>query len=381
MKLLYVQYKMHNYAGMERILSAKMNYLAEKSNHKVFFTTYEQQNKELPFKLSDNVIYIPITTPIAKREQYTFTKWIPAFIKTRNLFRTNFYSLVKEINPDLIICTVYTFSVLDIIVKSSLFYNKKIVIESHTKASTILMSNKFQYNKLIYHVIKRWDNHILKQLKYTSCIVTLTQADTKFWKKYANRVEVIPNMITILPHIVSNYNSKQIISVGRYSYEKGYDMLLRAWSIVIKKLPEWKLYIYGNGDASEYISIIKHYKLQESVFCMPATKDIVSEYTKSSIYVMSSRYEGFGLVLTEAMSCGLPCISFDCPYGPSEIIKDGEDGYLVEKNNINMFAEKMEILMNNLALRSQMGMKAQVNVNRYNIDNVMKKWIDLFDKI
>lgn len=372
---------MHNYAGMERILSAKMNYLADRSDNKIFFTTYEQQNKELPFKLSDKVTYIPINTPIAKREQYTFLKWIFAFINTREIFRKHFISLIKNNNPDIIICTVYTFSVLDIIVKTSYLYNKKIVIESHTKASTALISNKFQYNKFIYHFIKRWDEYILKQLKYTSCIVTLTQADTEFWEKYANRVEVIPNMITILPHTVFNYNSKRIISVGRYSYEKGYDMLIKAWSIVIKKLPEWKLYIYGNGDVSEYISIIKHYQLEESVFCMPATKDIVSEYTKSSIYVMSSRYEGFGLVLTEAMSCGLPCISFDCPYGPSEIIKDGEDGYLVEKNNITMLAEKMNILMNNQTLRTQMGMNAQANVNRYNIDNVMNKWIDLFNKI
>lgn len=381
MKILYVQDKMHNYAGMERILSAKMNYLVEKSDNKVFFMTYEQQNKELPFKLSNEVTYIPINTPIARREEYSFVKWIFAFHKTRELFRTHFYSLIKKINPDLIICTVYTFSVLDIIIKTSYLYDKKIIIESHTKASTIVMSNKFQYNKLVSHVIKRWDYYILKQLKYTSCIVTLTKADTKFWNKYANRVEVIPNMITILPNTVSNYNSKRIISVGRYSYEKGYDMLIKAWSIVTKKFPEWKLYIYGNGDVSEYISLIKHSQLEESVFCMPATKDIVSEYTKSSIYVMSSRYEGFGLVLTEAMSCGLPCISFDCPYGPSEIIKDGEDGYLVEKNDINMLAEKMQVLMGDITLRSQMGMNAQINVNRYNIDNVMKKWIDLFNKI
>lgn len=372
---------MQNYAGMERILSTKMNYLAEKSYHKVFFTTYEQQNEKLPFSLSDKVTYIPINTPIAKREEYNFLMWIFSFLKTRKSFRTQFYSLIKKINPDLIICTVYTFSVLDIIIKSSLFYNKKIVIESHTKASTILMSNKFQYNKLLYYVIKHWDNHILKQLKNTSCIVTLTQADTKFWNKHANRVEVIPNMITILPHAVPNYNLKRVISVGRYSYEKGYDMLIKAWSIVINKFPEWRLYIYGNGDVSEYISLINKFQLEKSVFCMPATKDIVSEYIKSSIYVMSSRYEGFGLVLTEAMSCGLPCISFDCPYGPSEIIKDGVDGFLVEKNNITMLAEKMEILMTNITLRSEMGRKALANVNRYNIDVVMKKWIDLFDKI
>jgi glycosyltransferase involved in cell wall biosynthesis len=381
MRILYIQDKMHNYAGMERILSAKMNYLAEKSVHQVFFTTYEQQNKELPFELSDKVTFIPINAPVAKREQYSFIKWIFYFIKTRNLFKTRLNSLIKEQNPDIIICTVYTFSVLDIIVKTSYFYKKKIIIESHTKASTILMSNKFQYNKIIYRAIKRWDEYILKQLRYTSCVVTLTQADTKFWKRYTNKVEVIPNMITIEPHTEPNYHSKRIISVGRYSYEKGYDMLIKAWSIVTKKFPEWELFIYGNGNISEYISLIKHYQVEESVFCMPGTKDIVSEYTKSSIYVMSSRYEGFGLVLTETMSCGLPCISFDCPYGPSEIIKDGEDGYLVEKNDINMLAEKMQVLMGDITLRSQMGMKAQINVNRYNIDNVMKKWIDLFNKI
>ena len=114
---------------------------------------------------------------------------------------------------------------------------------------------------------------------------------------------------------------------------------------------------------------------------MPATEDIAEEFAKSSIYVMSSRYEGFGLVLAEAMSCGLPCISFDCPYGPREIITDGEDGLLADDGNIENLAKKLEHLMSNEELRIEMGTMAIQNISRFKPDSIMAQWINLFNSI
>lgn len=379
MKILYVLDKMHHLAGMERILTSKMNYIADNTNNQVYFTTYEQNNVPIPFSLSEKVIYRPIEVPMVGREGLRFFQWMGAYMRTRKQFKNDFGLLLKSVLPDIIICTTYSFAVLDIILLLSEEYTIKTIIESHTKFSAVLLSGKYRYSRILYLFVKMWDNTILKTLKYGSCMVTLTKADACYWNQYISRVEIIPNMITVNSVAVSDYESKKVISVGRYSYEKGFDMLIEAWNLVIGKHPDWKLYIYGNGDRSEFESLVEHLQLKDSVFCMPGTKDIVSAYTKCSIYVMSSRYEGFGLVLTEAMSCGLPCISFDCPYGPSEIIDNGKDGYLVERNNIHLLAEKIDELMDDSDLRKRLGSKARQNVMRYNKKNIMQRWIALLE--
>ena len=187
-------------------------------------------------------------------------------------------------------------------------------------------------------------------------------------------------MLTITPKEV-NYESKRVISAGRYMTEKGFDRLLKVWSLVNKQFYDWHLYIFGNVDRTAYQRIAEHMQLCNTVHLMPATKDIAEEFSKSSIYVMSSRYEGFGLVLAEAMSCGLPCVSFDCPYGPREIIRNGEDGFLVEDGNIDELAQKLKQLMSNKELRKTMGAKAAMNITRYKPETIMAQWIKLFQSI
>lgn len=381
MKILYVLDKMHHFAGTERILTFKMNYLADHTRHQVYFTTYEQGEVSLPFSLSEKVAYIPLEAVIASRESLTFTRWILAYVGTRKQFRKKLDNLLTSLVPDILICTAYSFNVLDIILLQSERHGVKTVVESHTKAATILLSEKYAYNRFIYPVMKLWDRFLLRGLNHGTCLVTLTRADAIFWNKYISRVEIIPNMITISSSDVYDYTSKNMISVGRYSYEKGFDRLIEAWSLVADKYPDWKLHMYGNGDKTVFENLIKSYQLENSVFCMPATDDILSKYINASIYVMSSRYEGFGLVLTEAMSCGLPCVAFDCPYGPSEIIDDGKDGYLVENGNVYMLADKLKKLMADSDLRRKMGKMAKINVVRYSKQNIMARWITLLEEL
>lgn len=372
---------MHHFAGMERILTFKMNDIADHTRHQVYFTTYEQGDVLIPFPLSEKVVYAPVKAMIAGREHLAFAQWIPAYVRTRKLFKTELENLLDSVNPDILICTTYSFSVLDLILLLSEKRGVKTVVESHTKAETVLLSGKYTYNRFLYPVMRWWDRFILKRLHRGTCLVALTQADAVYWKKYIPRVEIIPNMITITPSVVSDYESKNVISVGRYSYEKGFDRLIEAWNLIACKHPDWKLYIYGNGDRTAFEELVERYRLEDSIFCMPATDDIVSKYTQCSIYAMSSRYEGFGLVLTEAMSCGLPCVSFDCPYGPSEIIDDGKDGYLVENNNVYMFADKISKLMEDSGLRRKLGSMARQNVVRYNKQNMMARWITLLETL
>ena len=377
MKILYVINKMTNLAGIERILTCKMNYLSEKSEYSVFLLTYEQPNQALSFQLNNKITYQPFEAPIPQREGMTLFRWIKAYLSARKVFKHKFYNHIKNIQPNIIICTGYAYPVLDIIIDASRQINAKTIMESHVKGDTVSMK-KYVYNHTLAYMFSFWDDYILNKIKKTDCVVTLTREDKEFWKSYAKRIEVIPNVLTITPKKVIDYRTKRVIAAGRYVHQKGFDLLLEAWHRIDKNLSDWNLYIFGNENRKSYQRIVDKYDMNQHVHLMPATPEIVEEFSKSSIFVLSSRFEGFGLVLAEAMSCGLPCISFDCPYGPRDIITDEEDGILVENGNIEALAKAIERLMTDEGLRQSMGEKAINNVARFNRETIMNQWVQLF---
>ncbi len=372
---------MKNYAGIERILTCKMNYIVRQTSHDVYLMTYEQLDLPFPFPLDTNIIHKPIDVIMPQRNEMTLSQWLKLYYAARHRFQHQFNSLTKEICPDIVISTGYSYQVLDIIINTCHKKSIKTMIESHTQGETVTLSHKFKYNKYLFRLISLWDYHIIKSLKHCNCVVTLTKQDVPFWNNYTKRIEVIPNMLTISPKRVTNYNVKRVISAGRYMSEKGFDMLIKAWNKLPKELNDWNLYIFGNGERSTYQDLVDLYNMQETIHLMPATNDIAEEFSKSSLYVMSSRYEGFGLVLAEAMSCGLPCVSFDCPYGPREIIKDGKDGLLAKYQDIEDLARKLAQLMSNKEIRQSMGEQAIKNIVRYEPQTIMNQWIKLFETL
>ena len=372
---------MKNYAGIERILTCKMNYIARQTSHDVYLLTYEQQDLPLPFPIEPDIIHKSIDVMMPQRNEMTFFQWLQSYYATRHRFQRQFNKLTKEIRPDIVILTVYSYQILDIIINTCHEKGIKTVMESHTQGKTVTLSRKFKYNHYLFRLFSLWDCKIKRSLRHCDCVVTLTKQDIPFWHKFAKRIEVIPNMLTISPKMVTNYNAKRIISAGRYMSEKGFDMLIEAWNLLPKELQDWHLYIFGNGERSSYQGIVDKYHMQETIHLMPSTNDIAEEFSKSSLYVMSSRYEGFGLVLAEAMSCGLACVSFDCPYGPREIIKNGEDGLLARDKDIEDLARKLAQLMSNKELRESMGKQAVKNIARYEPQTIMNQWINIFETL
>ena len=371
---------MTNLAGIERILTCKMNYLSERPKYSVFLVTYEQPNQVLSFQINKRITYCPINAPIPQREGLPLLRWIKAYISSRKVFKRKFYNNLRDIQPDIVICTCYAYPVLDTIIDVSRQINAKTIIESHVKGDTVSMK-KYIFNHTLAFLFSFWDHYILKKIKKADCVVTLTQEDKEYWKMYAKRIEVIPNVLTITPKKVIDYRTKRVIAAGRYVHQKGFDLLLEAWHRIDKNLSDWNLYIFGNENRRPYQRIVDKYDMNHHVHLMPATPEIVEEFSKSSIFVLSSRFEGFGLVLAEAMSCGLPCVSFDCPYGPRDIITDMEDGILVENGNIEALSKAIERLMTNEDLRRSMGEKARINVARYNSSNIMNRWEELLSNI
>ena len=380
MKILYIINKMTNLAGIERILTCKMNYLSEKTDYSVFLVTYEQPNQALSFQLNNKITYQPINAPIPQREGMTLFGWMKVYISARKVFKREFNHFLKNIHPDIVICTGYAYPVLDIIIDASRQINAKTIMESHVKGDTVSMK-KYIFNHTLASMLSFWDYYILNKVKKADCVVTLTQEDKEFWRSYAKRIEVIPNILTITPKKVVDYRAKRIIAAGRFVHQKGFDLLLDAWHIINKDISDWHLYIFGNENREPYQKIVDKYQMNDNTHLMGATKDIAEEFSKSSIFVLSSRFEGFGLVLAEAMSCGLPCVSFDCPYGPRDIITDREDGILVENGNVEALSKAIEQLMTEEDLRQSMGEKALINVARYDSSNIMTRWEELFSSL
>lgn len=383
MKVLYILGNVINRAGVERIMINKINYLAD-TGYDVSLITTDQDNQPFSFSLSESVNYVPIKAPIPSRadHSYSFIKWLFHFYKSRTVYKRKLHDSLISIKPDIAICTTYSFDVLDILTEVSHKCGIKFVVESHIQRHNVFMEPRMAYNSILSLYGKIHDLYILKHLRRTDKLVCLTDKDMASWKQYhIENVCVVPNMITIQPPIEIDYSAKRVIAAGRYSHQKGFDILIKAWGRISPKHHDWHLYIFGNEDRTPYEQLAKMENCQETCHCMPATEDISAEYSKSSIFVMSSRYEGMPLALIEAMSSGLACISFNCPNGPSDIINDCTDGILVKNGDINDLISKMEELICNESLRNRIGVMAKHNIERYSPNSVMQQNISLYKNL
>ena len=381
MRLLYILGNIINRAGVERIMTQKINYLAD-DGFDISLITTDQNNQPFSFPLSKKVHYISVTAPIPSRTDYSFLKWLYFFFKARSEYYKILNNAMKENHPDIIICTTYSFDVLDILTKICHKNNNKLVIESHIQRRNVFMGPKLAYNPFLASYGRIHDYNIITSIKKEAMLVCLTHKDMASWKQlHINNVCVIPNMITIQPPNAINYSSKRIIAVGRYSHQKGFDLLIKAWGRLSKKYNNWHLYIFGNEDREPYEEMARKENCQDTCHCMPVTEDIASEYGMSSIFVMSSRYEGMPLALIEAMSSGLACVSFNCPNGPSDIISDGNDGFLAKNGDIDDLVAKMEKLICDESLRSKIGRMARHNIERFSPDAIMQQNVLLYNRL
>ena len=176
--------------------------------------------------------------------------------------------------------------------------------------------------------------------------------------------------------------AKRVVTIGRYAYQKGYDLLLQAWAEVEKHYPDWTLDIFGQGDQTDYRKLMMDLGLDSNRCHLNGpVEDVVKAYQDSTIFVLSSRFEGFGLVLVEAMACGLLVVSFDCPAGPDEIITDGVDGLLVPSGDVHALAERLMTLMADEDLRQRLSMQARQTAQRYDMTTIARQWTTLFEKV
>ncbi|MCM1030186.1 MAG: glycosyltransferase family 4 protein [Oscillibacter sp.] len=217
-------------------------------------------------------------------------------------------------------------------------------------------------------------NYVYRHLR---TIVTLTKNDTiAFHVKGINSMQ-IPNMSSFRKLVNEGENKKQLIAIGRLSFQKGYDLLLEAVHPVFKVHPDWILNIYGDGELKQALSEkIQVLKMGKNVILRGNTDDVQGVLRESSIFIMSSRFEGLPMVLLEALACGVPIISFNCKEGPAEICRDG-CGILVPPENVGMLTDAIIALIEAPDKRKELQEKGWQRIKEYYPDRIIGKWLNI----
>lgn len=377
MKIFYIYTALVTKGGADRVIAEKASWLAEHGNE-IAIVTDTQLGREPVFPLSPKVKLIDLAIDFSKEYGHSFPVRIWMYYKLMRQYRKKMTVLLMSEHPDIVISTLGR----DISFITKIKDGSKKMGEAHTTKHFIrnfhLLENK---NFLLKFLTKYFRWNMDRQVKRLDALVVLTNQDKEDWG-HLLPVYVIPNSYPFYPETPSTCENKQAIIVGRYNSAKGYNYLIDAWRDVYKKYPDWIINIFGSGEYEDKVrKQINDYGLQDVIIMNNPTDHIMEEYLKSSIYVMSSVFEGFAMVLLEAMACGLPCVSFDCPYGPRNVITDGEDGFLVDYLNSKALADSICKLIENEALRKQMGKNGRNNVLRYSRENIMPQWISLFESI
>lgn len=383
MKIVYLYHSIAIKGGAERIITEKMNYLSQ-TGYEIYLITYLQGNHPLSYNLNSNITHIDLNTRFFTLYKFNIIKRIILQHLLEITFKKKLRKEIKKINPAIFICTTYSIDLFEKIIDSIKGIQCKKILESHITLSYLLEENVKSKNR-IKNIIQRHKNK--KNFKFTKgfdSIIVLTNKERHIWNDKKINVKIIPNFISSNTGIQKQKlkDNRSIICVGRLNKQKGFDLLIEAWNKLALKYNDWHIDIFGDGEEKKYLEKkISNLGLDVSIKIHYLTNEIYNEYINHSFLVLSSRAEGFALVLIEAMSCGTPCVSFNCPCGPDEIITNGVDGLLAKNGDIDDLADKIEWMITHEKERKEMGIKARESAKRYDKDVIMAQWIKLFDEI
>lgn len=376
MKIIYCTHSTYNPGGMERVLYNKVKYLSEQMLWDVTVVTTDQHNRPSFYPFPESVRMIDLGINYSEDNVKGAFGKIYGYLKKRRKHKKLLEELLKREKADIVVSLYPSESSFIPDIKDG----SRKVLEIH-----YCKFFRLQYGrKGLLGAIDKWrtwqDERIVRRFDK---FVVLTNEDRGYWGKLPN-IEVIPNAAMFVADRYSDVSNKRVIAVGRLDYQKGFDRLINAWEIVNKsgKYNDWKLDIFGQGEWEEMLQgMINEKGLKSSAFINKPTKSIGNEYADSSMLVMSSNYEGFPMVMIEAMACGLPVVAFDFKCGPKDIISDGENGLIIRNGDIMAFAEGMMKLMENTQDRKRMSLNARKIVDTYSEKVVMDKWIGLFNNL
>ena len=365
MKFLFVLSSIASFGGVQKVMVEKANWLSTRG-HDVMIMTYEQGGNPLAFEILPSVKIKDIDCRFYTLYKLNLFKRIIKKAEIRRQFKVRFHQLVDEFRPDAIVAPTNTGNFMKAIISAREKTN--IIIESHSAYQYDMMGGtiKKKINALL----------LLPVISHCDLLIALTKGDASFWKRHVKNVKVVPNPSSFYLDDI-NHDEKilgRIICPARLHPHKRLDRLIIAFSLIAKAHPLWYIDIYGDGYLKgQLLYLIKKLELTNRIHILPPTKNIIAEYSRSQMFVLSSDCEGFGLVIIEAMACGIPVVATDCPYGPSEIIDNGKTG-LLAKMNVRDLAEKMDWMMANNEERMKIGERAHQYAERFKEENVMLEW-------
>jgi len=361
MKIVYLIHSLHTAGGMEKILTSKANWLCDSADTEVWIVTSHLRGRK-PFFPLDKRVHL-----------------IDAGVNDRVFgirYRRRLQKFIDEIRPDVTIS----------LCGSDVFQLLKCSGTGAKIAEYHFLHDKFfrKYPKFRIYAGTR-TNRLNAALEKYDALVVLSNYDLEYFRhifSQPEKVHKIGNTLSKIPETISELNDKRFICVGRLSPEKNFSEALKIWKLVSEKHQDWHLDIYGDGKERESLGTLIHQAgLDGFVSLKGNCPGIMDEYVKSSGLLVTSRYEGFGLVVLEAAACGVPSVAYACPGGLTELISDGRDGFIVSEGDANAAAEKITRIIEDKELLRELGRNAAVKASGYFPESIMKQWSELFDSL
>ncbi|RSK39171.1 glycosyltransferase family 4 protein [Mangrovimonas spongiae] len=358
MKLLYITPHINGAGGVQRMLSVKLNYFVEHLGYDIVVLFSNERQMTPHFSFHKKIVFHTLDLPHRRGLSY-LTK-----------FKKQVTYFVNQEKPDIVL-------VVDNGLKGTLvprwIKGTPTLYERHGSIKELPTVGGSVFQKIKNVFVKSPILHLAKQF---TAIVVLNEQMKKEWEH--KNICVIPNALWFNPKVIEHEKKKKkVIFVGRLTKEKGVDFLLEIWKILYRKFPDWELHVFGEN--TKEFSLITN-KNRNIIHHQPV-KNVDEIYDDASLLFLPSRYEGFGMVILEAMAYGIPSIAFNCPVGPSSLIQNGDNGVLVKYANIEEFASKAELLMQDENLRKKLSEKAFETLKSYNVEKIMNQWETLFKQM
>lgn len=377
MRILYIYPELTIKGGADKIIIEKANYFVT-HGYEVVIVTESQMGRATAFPLEPAVKHIDMGLDFNKQYTQKFFQRGYTYLSLMFQYKRRLRKVLEQEKPDITITTLgRSIDFISDINDGSVKMGEAHTIKAHLRSFYMMEDRGFAYRCVAKFM--KWRTS--RRISRLDALVLLTQDDADTWTE-AQRTYVIPNPVPFYPEKSAPLESQRVIMIGRYNDAKGYDYLIPAWDIVHQRHPDWTLDVYGSGELrDQVVQWISQRHLENTIILHEPTSHIMEKYLESSICILSSRYEGFSLVILEGMACGVPFVSFDCPHGPRNIIRNGEDGLLVDYLNPQALADGVCQLIENEDLRRRMGTNARKNILRFSKESVMSQWDELFKSL